>query len=120
MLGQRPDARQLRRRANAKVHAMFARITRYKRKPGTRQEASELLDTMRDEIMALPGMIQFTNMMHSDGMGYLVAIVESEAKSNAHAAKAAAIWARFAQYMETFPVADGYDVVANWSADDKT
>ena len=93
---------------------MIAIVTRYQRKPGTREEASALLDTMRDEIMALPGMIQFNNVMHADGSGYLISLVESEAQANMHTAKSAAIWARFAQFVESWPAAETFDVAQHW------
>ena len=94
---------------------MIALITRYQRKPGTRDEASALLETLRDDIMGLPGMIQFTNVMHDDGSGYLISLVESDAHASAHSAKSAGIWAKFAQYVETMPVVESCDVAAYWT-----
>jgi quinol monooxygenase YgiN len=94
---------------------MFARITRFQRKPGTREDATALLNQLHDEIMGLPGMIQFTNVMHADGSGYLLSVMESEALANTHSAKAAAIWAQFAQFMVTIPESEGYDVVVHWT-----
>ena len=35
---------------------MFARITHYKMKPGSRDAATDLLNSLRDQIMSMPGM----------------------------------------------------------------
>lgn len=95
---------------------MFARITHYKMKPGSRDAATHLLNSLRDEIMGLQGMQHFVNVMREDGTGYIVSLVESEASSNANADKVAKIWSNFAGYLEAPPKAEGYDVIANWSS----
>jgi len=64
--------------------------------------------------MTLPGMIQFINFLGEDGMGYVVSVIETEAQANAHTARAAAMWAKFAPYMELMPATGGYEVLANW------
>lgn len=94
---------------------MFARITHYKMKPGSRDKATALLHSLRDQIMGMPGMHHFVNVMREDGSGYIVSVVESEASSNANADKVAKIWSNFAGYLEEPPKAEGYDVIANWS-----
>ena len=94
---------------------MFARINRYRRKRGTREDATARLAEMEQEIMALPGMVQVLNVMHKDGTGYLITVIESEAQSAGHAAKAAAIWARFAPFLESLPEGEGYDVTNFWT-----
>ena len=93
---------------------MFARITRYKMKPGTRDEAVKLLESMRDQIMALPGSVQSINAANEDGSGYVVAINESRALSEANGPKVREIWGNFAAFLEAVPAPEGYDVVANW------
>ncbi len=94
---------------------MFARITKYKMKPGSRDAATELLHSLHDQIMAMPGIHNFVNVMNEDGSGYVVSVVESEESSNANAAKVAELWGAFAEYLEGPPEPQGYDVVANWS-----
>lgn len=94
---------------------MFARVTKYKMKPGSRDEATEMLNQLKGQIMSLDGVKNFVNMMNADGTGLVVSVVESEAQSNANAAKVASIWAGFADFLEAAPEAEGYDVIANWA-----
>jgi hypothetical protein len=94
---------------------MFARVTHYKMKPGTRDDATKLLDSLRDQIMGMPGMVHFVNVMNGDGSGYVVSVVESEASSDANADRVAALWSKFSPFMEGPPRAEGYDVIANWT-----
>jgi len=94
---------------------MFARITNYKMKPGSRDAATDVLNSLRDQIMGMPGMHHFLNVANEDGSGYVVSVVESEAVSNANADKVAKIWSNFSDYLEGPPKTEGYDVIANWS-----
>ena len=94
---------------------MFARITHYKMKPESRDAATELLNSLRDQIMGMPGMHHFVNVMNKDGSGYVISVVESEEASNANAGKVAELWGNFSAYLEGPPKAEGYDVIANWS-----
>jgi hypothetical protein len=94
---------------------MFARVTPYKMKPGTRDAATERLHSMKDMIMGMPGMKQFINVMNDDGTGYVIAVVESEAASNANAETVKAAWGRMAEFLEEMPTPQGYDVVVAWS-----
>ena len=93
---------------------MFARITQYKMKPGSRDAAIEMLESLKDQIMAMPGIIHFLNTMNEDGSGVVVSVVESQATSDANAETVAEIWANFAEFLEVAPNPVGYDVVANW------
>ena len=94
---------------------MFARITQYKMKPGTREAATAKLETVRDQIMGMPGMISFTNVMNEDGSGCVVSVVDSEESSDANAPRVAEIWGQFAEFLEGPPTPAGYDVVAHWT-----
>ena len=94
---------------------MFARITEYKMKPGSKDAATTLMHSLKQQILGMPGMHNFINVMNEDGSGYVISVVESEATSNANAAKVAELWGAFAEHMESAPKAVGYDVVANWS-----
>jgi len=95
---------------------MFARLTAYKMRRGSKDEATQMMNALRAQIMAMPGMIQFTNIMNGDGRGYILTLVESEAQSDANAAKVAALWANFAPFMEAVPTAEGFQVEAHWTA----
>lgn len=94
---------------------MFARITQYKMKPDSRDATTAIMNSLKDEIMGMPGMHNFINVSHDDGSGYVISVVESEATSNANAAKVAELWGAFSDHMEAPPKAVGYDVIANWS-----
>jgi hypothetical protein len=94
---------------------MFARVTKYKMKSGSRDEATKVLNSLQDKIMGMPGMIQFLNVANEDGSGYVVSVVESQATSDGNAATVAALWANFAPFLDTAPVAEGFDVMANWT-----
>lgn len=93
---------------------MFARVTHYQMKPGSKEAATEMMLSLKDQIMAMPGMHNFINVMNDDGSGYVIAVVESEETSNANADKVAALWGNFAQFMMAPPEPAGFDVVANW------
>jgi len=93
---------------------MFARITKYKMKPDARDEAMAVLESLKDQIMALPGTLNFINAINQDGSGYSVSVNESREQSEANAPAVGAIWQNFAQFLEGPPTPEGYDVVANW------
>lgn len=93
---------------------MFARITPFKMKPDALKKASEMVKGMESEIMGMPGMMHFTCSMDAEGNGYIVALVESEERSNANMPKVKEIWAKFFEMLETPPEPRGYPVVAHW------
>lgn len=94
---------------------MFARITSYKMKAGTKGAATALLNDLKSEIMSLPGMKRFINVMNEDGSGYVVALVESREVSEANADRVTAIWGNFADHLEAVPTPQGFDVIADWA-----
>lgn len=95
---------------------MFARITHYKMKADSIGAATEMIHSLKSQIMALDGMHQFINVMKSDGSGYVISLVKDEATSNANADKVKALWANFGPFLEAMPTPEGYDVVVDWSA----
>lgn len=94
---------------------MYARVTAYKMKPGTREAATARLNSMKDRIMGMKGMTHFLNVMNEDGTGYVIALVDSKASSDANAADVKAAWGMMAEFLEAMPTPQGYDVIANWS-----
>ena len=94
---------------------MFARVTPYKMKPGSRDAATALMNQLKDQILSMPGMHNFINVMNEDGSGYVVAVIEDQATSDANAETVRALWGQFAEYLEEMPTPTGFDVVANWS-----
>lgn len=95
---------------------MFVRVTPYKMKPGSIDAGKALLEQLRPQIMAMPGLVQFVNSVNEDGSGCVVAMIESREIAEANAEKVMAIWAQFAEHLEAVPTPQGYDVFANWSA----
>lgn len=92
---------------------MYARVTKYRMKPEAIEGALAKLDAMRPQIMALPGLLHFTNMMNDDGSGVVVSVVESQEVSDANQDKVQALWANFADDLAEAPVAEGYNVLMN-------
>lgn len=93
---------------------MFARVTQYKMKPGSMDATTEIMNSLKSQIMGMPGMHEFINVANEDGSGYVISLVESEATSNANASKVAELWGAFSDYMEAAPKAAGFGVLANW------
>ncbi|MDJ0860450.1 MAG: hypothetical protein QNJ03_15285 [Dinoroseobacter sp.] len=94
---------------------MFARVTPFKMKASSTQDAIDLIEKMKPQIMALGGMVQFTTVMNEDGSGYVVSVIESEAQSEANQPHVAKIWGAFADHLEAMPVPQGFPVVAHWA-----
>ena len=94
---------------------MFARISRYRMKQESVESATALLNDLKPQIMSLPGILNFINVMNKDGSGYVISVVESEEISNANQDKVQAIWAQFADYLAEPPVIEGFDVLMNES-----
>ena len=94
---------------------MFARVTRFKMKPGSREAATALMEDVKSEVMGMPGMHHFINAMNDDGSGYVVALVESRETADANAPKVKELWGKFADHLEAMPAPEGFDVIANWS-----
>lgn len=96
---------------NNEENAMYARVTKYRMKPEAMNDSIALLEQLRPEIMALPGMIHFINVANDDGNGYVISLVESKEISDANQDRVAQIWARFSDYLAAPPEPAGYDVL---------
>ena len=94
---------------------MFARVSRFKLRPGAREDATRMMEGMEEKIMALRGMVSFTAMVNSDREGLITVVAESELVWTTNAAQTAHLWSNFAQYLEAIPTHTNYDTVANWS-----
>lgn len=93
---------------------MFARFTPYELKPGHKDAARETMMQMKDDIMALPGLQSFTNIMTSDTEGYIISIVTDQATSDANQEKVRALWGRMGEHLAGMPTPQGADVMAHW------
>jgi len=94
---------------------MFARVTKYKMKTSSIDAAKAQVEQMKDQIMALPGLQQFINVIDDEGNGYVISIVTDKATSDANADKVKALWGQLADHLEAMPVPEGFDVNNNWS-----
>ena len=94
---------------------MFARITKYKMRAESRDDAIALMESLKGQIMGLQGIQNFYNCGNDDGSGYIISIVSSEADSNANAESVKTIWANFGDLLEAVPTAEGFDVLVDWS-----
>ncbi len=94
---------------------MFSRVTPYQLKPGARDAAIATMNEMKADIMALPGLKQFINVIGDDGQGYVISVVESREASDANIERVKALWGRMAEHLAAMPTPDGGDVVADWS-----
>ncbi len=94
---------------------MYIRVTHYQMKPGSVEPAKELMNQMKDQIMAMPGMLRFTNSLNADGSGCVVAVVESQEISDGNKEAVAAAWSHFADHLAGPPEPHGFDVFVDWS-----
>ena len=92
---------------------MFARITRYRMKPESVDAAMAMLEQLKPQIMALPGLLNFINVMNADGSGVVISVIESEEISDANQDKVAALWGQFGDHLVGPPEAEGYNVLMN-------
>ena len=90
---------------------MFARVTRYQMKPGSIDEAMSVLEGLKPQIMAMPGMIDFLNVIDDDGNGYVISVVDSQETSDANQPTVAGLWANFADFLTGPPSATGHNVM---------
>ena len=90
---------------------MYARVTKYRMKPEAMNDSIALLQELKPQIMALPGMIHFINVANEDGNGYVIVLVESKEISDANKDSVAQIWARFGDLLAAPPEPVGYDVL---------
>jgi hypothetical protein len=93
---------------------MFARITPFKMKPGSRDEAMKTMEGLKSQILGLPGMQHFTCAMDDSGSGYIVSLVDSKEASDGNAPRVKEIWSNFASLLEAPPTPGGYEVLADW------
>ena len=94
---------------------MQARITRYKMKPDATDAFRETLMRLKGDIMALPGMHQCVTVMHADGSGYVISLIDERGLSPESVDRVRAIWHKFQDDIEAIPSPEIFEVVADWS-----
>ena len=94
---------------------MFSRVTPYQLKDGEHDAAIVTMNEMKADIMALPGLKQFINVLGEDGKGYVISVVESKEASDANMERVKALWGRMGPHLAAMPTPEGGEVVADWS-----
>ena len=85
---------------------MQSRITRFKMKPDSSDEARALMEDLKGEIMGKPGMRHCLIVMNADGAGYVISAIDP----------VRALWHKFADHLEAVPAPEIFEVIADWSA----
>jgi hypothetical protein len=93
---------------------MFARVTPFKMKPDSREEAQDIMARLKDQIMGLQGIQHFVCSMNDDGSGYIFALVTSKEEAEANQPRVKEIWGNFSHLLEKQPKAEGFEVVQEW------
>lgn len=94
---------------------MFARVTPYRLKPGARDAAIAQMEKMRTDILALPGLKRFMNVLGEDGSGFIISLVASKEISDDNMEKVRALWGQMGPHLAEPPTPQGGEVVADWS-----
>lgn len=91
---------------------MYARVSTYRMKIESFDEAQAMIEGIRPQIAALPGLRDFKNVGRgSDGTGVVIAVYDDQAAAEAAAPAAGEIWAKFADHLAAPPESEGYDMV---------
>ena len=93
---------------------MYARITPFKMKPGSKDDAVKIMNRVKADIMALPGIKHFINVMDDNGAGYVVSLTDLAETPPDAQEKINAIWANFSDHLEAKPTPATYGVLADW------
>jgi hypothetical protein len=91
------------------------RITRFKMRPDAVDAARALVDRLRAEIMAQPGMQRCIIVMNPDGSGHVIALIDARGTAPESIDHVRALWHKFHGLLETMPEPEIFDVVADWS-----
>lgn len=94
---------------------MFSRVTPYQLKPGAHDAAITTMNEMKTEILALPGLKQFINVLNEDGSGFVISVVQDQATSDANMERVKALWGKMGPHLAEMPVPKGGEVVADWA-----
>jgi hypothetical protein len=93
---------------------MYARITKYKMKPGTKDAAIKIIEGLKDQVLALEGQQSFLNVMNADGHGYVISTTVNAETAPETGAKIAQLWGAFSDVMEDVQPPESFEVITNW------
>jgi hypothetical protein len=95
---------------------MQSRITRFKMKADSTDEARVLMEELKGEIMGQPGMRHCLIVMNPDGAGYVISAIEAAGSSPEAVDRVRLLWRKFADHLEDAPSPEIFEVIADWSA----
>jgi hypothetical protein len=93
---------------------MQARITRFKMRQEGAAEARALMERLRGDILAQPGMQHCLIVMNEDGAGHVIAMIDEAGSSPEAVDRVRALWHKFHDHLETMPDPEIYEVIADW------
>jgi len=94
---------------------VHARITQFRIKSDARDAATAKLEELKPQILALPGMQRFIQVVGEDGNGYVISLIDDEAVSTPGSEQIKAIWSEFGEHLVAPPEPPvTYSVLANW------
>ena len=94
---------------------MYARITTFHLIPDKMNDATALAEDMKAEIMSIPGLKHWFDTGNEDGNCAVIAIYESRDAAEAATPTAKEMFSRFAEYMDSEPQPQGYEVLVHGS-----
>ena len=94
---------------------MYTRITSFRCKPDKMNDAIALAEEMKSEIMSIPGLKHWFDTGNEDGSCAVIAIYESREAAEAASATAKEMFGRFAEYLDSEPQPQGYEVLLHGS-----
>ena len=92
---------------------MYARITTYHCKTETRDDAIAIFEKLKPQIMEIPGLKHLFHTGNEDGNCALIGIYENREAAEAATDKVRALFARFAEYIDSAPKPLGYEVLVH-------
>jgi|GEM_PF-3550374 len=91
---------------------MHARVTRFKLKPETVEQANAGIEQTRQEVMKIPGIKGYINLRSYDGTeGLVISFYESAEQADTATQPALQQWVKFTEFFESTPESRGYDVL---------
>ena len=90
---------------------MYARITTYRANTEKSEESQALAETLKLEILKIPGIKFWFSTGNEDGSCAVIAIYDNKASADAAQDTASKLFGRFAEYIESDLQSQEYDVL---------
>ena len=89
---------------------MYARITTFRSNPDRYDDATELAEELKPEIMSLPGIKFWFDAGNIDGDCVVIAVYDSKESADSAMPVARELFGRFGEFMESAPQPQEYEV----------